>query len=60
MTLEQLENTLYVLERLEYLFISANPDSATEIVKTLRRLVVTIQRVINTWDRVKATKEVNM
>jgi hypothetical protein len=59
-TLDDLERAHDVLEKLEYLFIATNPAHAIEIERTIAHLRITIRRVINMYDKIKLTREVNM
>jgi hypothetical protein len=59
-TLDDLEKAHEVLEKLEYLFIATNPAHAIETERVIAHLRITIRRVINMYDKIRLTREVNM
>lgn len=59
-TLDDLEKVDEVLEKLEYLFIAANPSHAAELVRAIAHLRLTIRRVINSYDKIRLVREVSL
>jgi hypothetical protein len=59
-TIDDLEKAHEVLEKLEYLFIATNPAHALEVERVITHLRLTIRRVINMYDKIRLTREVNM
>ena len=59
-TLDDLERTIEVLNKLEYLFIASNPSQSTEIARVIAHLRIVVTRVINNWEKVRLTREVQM
>jgi hypothetical protein len=58
--LDDLEKMLEVLDKLEYLFLASNPSQSVEIVRVIAHLRIVVTRVINNWEKVRLTREVQM
>jgi hypothetical protein len=58
--LDDLEKMLEVLDKLEYLFLASNPSQSVEIARVIAHLRIVVTRVINNWEKIRLTREVQM